>query len=810
MLLIFLKQFFRQWNHPSLLNSCMHMNKYIFLIPTLVISLVMNGQSYVPQYHDARFRVNTIQPSKTYAFPLNEVRLLPGSPFYNAMKKDEAYLLLLKPDRLLHRFHLYAGLPVKDSVYKGWESEGLSGHTMGHYLSAASMMYVSTGNKTLLNNVNYSINEIARCQQARKTGYVGGIPNEDSIFGRVARGDIKTSGFDLNGGWSPWYTVHKLMAGLLDAYLYTGNQQALVVVKGMADWTYNTVAHLPDSLRQKMLRCEYGGMNDVLANIYAITGDRKYLDLSYKFYDDFVMKPLSMGIDPMPGKHSNTNVPKAIGSARQFELTGNKGDSTIAVFFWNTMVHQHSYVIGGNSNYEYCGEEGKLSERLSDNTCETCNTYNMLKLTRQVFSWAPSSQLMDYYERALYNHILASQNPENGMMCYFVPLRMGTKKQFSDSFNTFTCCVGSGIENHSKYAEQIYSHDGVNTIWVNLFIPSTLNWKEKGILLSQNTNFPNDNSTLLTFQQGNGDKINVRIRKPSWNTDMPEVLVNGKKYSATTDSSGYFNIAGNFKKGDSIKVRFDMQVYAESMPDNPGRIAFKYGPLVLAGLLGKEMPDPVFGTPVLMTDDRTPSRWIHQVNSSGTSFEMKGIGKPVDVKLVPFYMVYDQYYSVYWDYFTQDEWSKRQKEYEEEKKRISDIEASTIDIFRIGEMQPERDHQLKASERSYVDEAIGRMGREARSGNYFSFTMNCDPSVKNTLLLTYIGDDKDRKFDVLVDGTKLATVEWNGGKTGKFYDQLYDIPAELIGNKKSITIRIEANYGKTAGRIFGVRVIRAK
>ncbi len=726
------------------------------------------------------------------------------------MQKDESYLLLLKPDRLLYRFYLYAGLPVKDSVYKGWESEGLSGHTMGHYLSAASMMYVSTGNKDLLNRVNYSVNALALCQQARKTGYVGGIPNEDSIFAKVARGEIKSSGFDLNGGWSPWYTVHKLMAGLVDAYLYTGNQKALEVVKGMADWTYNTVSHLPDSLRQKMLRCEYGGMNDVLANIYAITGDKKYLDLSYLFYDDFVMKPLSLGIDPMPGKHSNTNVPKAIGSARQFQLTGNKGDSTIAAFFWNTMVNNHSYVIGGNSNYEYCGEPGKLSERLSDNTCETCNTYNMLKLTRQIFSWSPTSALMDYYERGLYNHILASQNPEDGMMCYFVPLRMGTKKQFSDSFNTFTCCVGSGIENHSKYAEQIYSHDGLNTLWINLFIPSTLQWKEKGLIIRQDTRFPDDNNILLTFQQSKAARINIRIRKPSWNAGIPVVSVNGKMYMPETDSSGYFTIAGLYRKGDSIRVAFDMQLYTESMPDNSGRIAFKYGPVVLAGLLGKDMPDPVYGTPVLMTSDRTPSKWIQKVNTSRPEFEMKGIGKPFDVKLVPFYTVYDQYYSVYWDYFTQDEWNARQKEYEEEKKRERDIEANTIDVFRIGEMQPERDHQLKASERSYVDDAIGRKGREARAGHYFSFTMKCDPNVKNSLLLTYIGDDRDRKFDILVDGIKLSTVEWNGGKTGKFYDVMYELPAELINNKNAITIRIEANYGKTAGRVFGVRILREK
>jgi uncharacterized protein len=270
---------------------------YVLMLVLVLTGAITSlfGQSYVPEYHDPRFKIAPVNTIDAYAFPLNEVKLSPGSVFYKAMKKDEAYLLLLSPDRLLHRFHQFAGLPVKDSVYQGWESEGLSGHTLGHYLSAASMMYVSDGNKELNNRVIYIVNELARCQKARGTGYVGAIPKEDSIFAKVARGEIKTSGFDLNGGWSPWYTVHKLMAGLVDAYLYTENKQALEVVKGMADWTYNTISHLPDSSRQKMLRCEYGGMNDVLANIYAITGEKKYLDLSYLFYDDFVMKPLSEG-----------------------------------------------------------------------------------------------------------------------------------------------------------------------------------------------------------------------------------------------------------------------------------------------------------------------------------------------------------------------------------------------------------------------------------------------------------------------------------------------------------------------------------
>ncbi|HLO82702.1 MAG TPA: beta-L-arabinofuranosidase domain-containing protein [Chitinophagaceae bacterium] len=740
-------------------------------------------------------------------FPLEEVSLSKPSPFFNAREKNLAYLLLLKPDRLLHRFHQNAHLPVKDSVYKGWESEGLSGHTLGHYLSAASMMVASTGNDTLKRNLLYIINELERCQKARGSGYIGAIPNEDSIFAQVKRGEIRSSGFDLNGGWSPWYTVHKILAGLLDTYQYTGDKKALSLAKNLGDWTYNTINHLPDSLLQKMLKCEYGGMNDALANLYQFTGNRKYLDLSYKFFDDFVMLPLSQQIDPLPGKHSNTNVPKAIGSALQYELTGNKKDSTIASFFWHTMVSHHSYVIGGNSNYEYCGPQDKLNDRLSDNTCETCNTYNMLKLTRHLNGWNPDARFMDYYERALYNHILASQNPENGMMCYFVPLRMGTIKQFSDSFNTFTCCVGSGIENHSKYQEQIYSHDDKNTIWINLFIPSTVNWKEKAVIMEMITSFPNADNFQIIFKHSKPTRLNIRIRKPFWQQGDPDVKVNGKRFIAETDSSGYYTVAGLFKKGDTISVVTPMHLYTEAMPDNPNRIAFKFGPLVLAGLLGKTMPDPVYGTPVLMTNERNTSHLLQRTNDNELVFRTANIGRPTDVLLKPFYQVYNEYYSVYWDYFSEAEWALRQKEYEEEKKLAKLIEEKTIDDFRIGEMQPERDHKLVASEKSYVDDAIGRKGREARAGNFFQFVMKIDPVKQNSLLLTYIGDDKDRKFDLIADGNKIATVEWKGGKTGKFYDFTYPLPLAITQGKSSITVRVEANYGKTAGRIFGVKTL---
>ncbi len=766
-------------------------------------------QSYVPELNNPKIKIRPVASLNAYAFNLADVRLLDGSPFKNAMDKDAAYLLTIEPRRLLHRFYLNAGLPVNGDVYGGWESGGLSGHTLGHYLSACAMMYASTGDKRFKDNADFIVNELEKCQQARKSGYVGAIPKEDSIFGKVAKGEIKTSGFDLNGGWSPWYTVHKVMAGLVDAYLYCDNSKAMTIVTRMADWTGNTVNNLTAEQLQKMLTCEYGGMNDVLANIYSITGNRKYLDLSYKFYDDFVMKPLSQRIDPMAGKHSNTNVPKAIGSARQYELTGNNSDKTIASYFWDIMVHKYSYVIGGNSNYEYCGEPGKLNDALSDNTCETCCTYNMLKLTRHLFCWQPSSSLGDYYERALYNHILASQNPTDGMMCYFVPLRMGTKKEFSDRFNTFTCCVGSGMENHSKYTENIYYQGKDGSLYVNLFIPSVLNWKDKGITLTQISSYPESDKTVLKIQSRSTKNFALRIRYPWWATKGMEIKINGSKQHLNKDASGYVVVNRGWKNNDKIEISFPMSLYTESMPDNKNRVALLYGPVVLAGELGNKMPDPVYGTPVLLTDNHNVSDWALPVQNEPLVFNLKNVGKPFDAKLVPFYKTYNQYYNVYWDYFTKEDWVARQAEYEADKKREKIIEDRTIDIMRLGEMQPERDHHLEASENSFASDALGRMGREARRGGFFSFDIKVNPVVPNSLLCTFLGDDKNRAFDILIDSVKLASVEWNGGQTGKFYDKEYPLPADMIKDKTKITVRIAAVTSKTAGRIFGCRTIKS-
>lgn len=785
------------------------MKQFCFLIFILVNSICAFAQSYIPVRNDKRFKVRPVAPIDAYGFNLSDVRILPGTRFANAELKDSAYLMELEPDRLLSRFYKNAHLPTKGEEYGGWESSGLSGHTLGHYLSAISMMYASTGDQEFKDRVDYIVSELARCQAARKTGYVGAIPNEDSIFYRVSIGDIHSGGFDLNGGWSPWYTMHKVMAGLVDAYLYCSNQQALRIACGMADWVGNILKGLNDEQIQKMLRCEYGGMNDVLAYLYAITGKHKYLNLANKFYDNFVMEPLSKHQDSLQNKHANTNIPKGVGAETVYIWSGSERDSAVGGFMWRTIVGHHIYANGGEGNYEYLGPEDQLSDRLSDDNTETCPSYNMLKLTRQLFSLHPTAKLGDFYERTLIDHILATQNPQTGMFCYFVPLRTGGQKDFSDEFNTFTCCVGTGMENHSKYGECIFYEGRVDSsLYVNIFIPARLNWQTRQAKITITSSELESDDIAISVALKKPQRFTIKLRKPHW-SDGFSVIVNGKEISGKLDEDGFVEVERTWKSGDEIVYRLKRTLYAQAMPDNKKRIAVFYGPVLLAGDLGDTMPDPVIGTPVLLTTDRKVQNWIKPVDIKNLTFRTSGVGQPFDTELRPFYSYYKNHYMVYWDYFTPSEWSVRKAEYIAAKEREKDLDMRSVDVFRIGEMQPERDHHLSVSGESYVSEAFGKHGREARSGGRFSFDMKVDNSAGDSLVVTYIGADKERKFDILIDDKLLLTETLSSAKAGDaFYDKVYAIPKEYISGKKSVRITFDAKYRSTAGRVFGVRIIR--
>ncbi|SEN61784.1 hypothetical protein SAMN05192574_103686 [Mucilaginibacter gossypiicola] len=776
------------------------------LVACLAGAQTIQAQSYVPELNDARVKIKPVIPVKAYSFNLKDVQLL-ESPFKKAMDADVAYLLSIEPNRLLSAFRSHSGLTPKGKMYEGWESSGLAGHTLGHYLSAISMHYASTRDPEFLKRVNYIVKELDECQVARKTGYVGAIPKEDTVWAEVAKGDIRSRGFDLNGGWSPWYTVHKIMAGLLDAYLYCNNAEALKVCKGMADWTGETIKNLDDEKLQKMLLCEYGGMAETLANLYAINGDKKYLDLSYKFYDKKILDPLSQKQDILPGKHSNTQIPKIIASARRYEITGDKKDKAIADFFWETIVNHHSYATGGNSNYEYLSDADKLNDKLTENTTETCNTYNMLKLTRHLFTVAPSAILMDYYEKALYNHILASQNHADGMMCYFVPLRMGGTKHYSTPFDDFTCCVGSGMENHVKYNESIYFKGADGSLYVNLFIPSVLNWASKGLSVKQQSSFPNDDHISFTVNTKKPLMMAIRIRKPKW-TANATISINGKTQNATTDDQGYIVLNRKWSNNDKIEFTAPEKLYTEAMPDNANRRAVFYGPVLLAGDLGNTEPDPLKGVPVFVTSETDPNQWLQLVDKKQLSFRTVNVSKPEEVTLIPFNQTQNQYYSVYWDVFTPQAWVVQQKAYDEQRKKQQELEARTMDILRIGEMQPERDHNF-TSENATTGEDHQKKWRSTENGGFLQYEMKVDANAQNTLINSYWGmDNRGRRFDILIDGVKLASEDLNQYKESRFYDISYTLPIELTKGKQKVTVKLLPQKENSAGPVYGSRMVK--
>ncbi|HEY3414929.1 MAG TPA: beta-L-arabinofuranosidase domain-containing protein [Armatimonadota bacterium] len=778
-------------------------------ILTLLLALSAVGVRAVePQYRDTHMKIQPKIPLKAYPFSLTDVRLLDG-PFKHAMELDAKYLLSLEPDRLLSRFREYAGLKPKAEAYGGWERDTISGHSLGHYLSACSMMYASTGDERFKDKVTYIIDQLDECQKADGHGFIGGMPNGRKVFAEVAAGDIRSQGFDLNGSWVPWYNEHKTMAGLIDAIIYCDNPKAKGILTRLADWAIDTTTGLNDEQWQRMLACEHGGMNDVLADVYALTGETKYLTLSRKFYHKKVLDPLSRREDKLTGIHANTQIPKIIGNARQYELTGDDSLHTIATFFWDTVTKERSYVTGGNSDGEYFSPKEELSKHVGTATCETCNTYNMLKLTRQLFCWDPKAEYADYYERAVYNHILASQHPVTGEMCYFVPLKTGVSKDYNPPFDSFACCVGTGMENHSKYGDSIYFHDGANSLYVNLFIASELSWKARGVKVRQDTQFPTADTSELTLACDKPVKLRLLIRHPYWATAGFTISVNGEAQPLDSTPGSYAAIERKWKTGDKVLITAPMSLRTEAFRDNAQKLALMYGPLVLSAEV-----DPAKSFPVIVSP---PDRILQAVSPTAgapltfagrQAFRAADSSEPVAVSLIPFYKMHDHPYAVYWDTFDDAQWKSKQEEYRAEQAKQRDLEARTVDSAQLGEMQPERDHNVQ-SEKSHVGETFRRKFREAFNGGWFSLDMKVIQGEPLDLVCTYWGSDRyNREFEIQVDGRTITTQKLEVNRRDVFFDETYPIPADLLTGKSRVTVRFQALPGKTAGGVFNCRVVK--
>lgn len=746
-------------------------------------------------------QVKTVPGLKALAFDYADVRLLDG-PFKNAMETNSKWLLDADTERFLHNFRVTAGLKSNARAFPGWEGLDieLRGHSLGHILTALAQMYAATGDTVYKEKGDVFVDGLALCQTALgESGYLSAFPEHliDRAIGGVSV-------------WAPWYTLHKLYQGMIDMYTLCGNEQAWRVVLKMSDWAYAKLKPLSQEELQRMLDCEFGGMSEVFYSIYAVSGDKRHLETGDMFCHKAILDPLAEGIDRLDGTHANTQIPKIIGEARGYELTGRERQRDISQFFWQTVVKDHTYVTGGNSDSEYFGKAGNLSTRLGENTTETCNTYNMLKLTRHLFLRNADPAYADYYERALFNHILSSQNPESGGVTYFHTLHPGSKKTYHIPFIAHTCCVGTGYENHAKYGEAIYykAADGEG-VYVNLFIASELTWKEKGLKIRQETAFPDQSSTRLTVYPDNPLRASVFLRYPVWATQGVTVRINGQAVATKKAPGSFIRLDRTWKAGDVVDMEMPMSLYTEFIPGSDTKGSVLYGPIVLAAELGKEKPDDMFGVPVFINADRkSVGRWVKPVENRSLTFRTIGTGRPAEATLTPLFRIHDEHYSAYFDFFTEDDWTHKQEEYEarlKEEKKISD---RTIDWVGIGEHQSERDHLIEYNV-SYVYHQGGRMGRDVRDDGFLQYDVSVDPSGGNELMLTFWGSDKGRlRFDVLIDGEVLDNVLVNDEAPGRFYDRFFAIPAGMIEGKEKVTLSFKPTPGNRAGIIYGLRVLR--
>ena len=536
--------------------------KILVVAGLLAMSGALTAQSVYPGQHAGKLKRETVAPMKVKSFDLKDVRLLP-SRFRENMMRDSVWMASIEVDRLLHSFRTNAGVFAgREGGYMtvkklgGWESLDceLRGHTTGHLLSAYGLMYAATGSEQFKQKGDSLVNGLAEVQTALGNGYLSAYPEE--LINRNIRG---------TSVWAPWYTLHKLFSGLIDQYLYSDNQKALEVVVRMADWAYHKLKPLDETTRQKMIRNEFGGVNESFYNLYAITGDERHRWLAQFFYHNEVIDPLKELRDDLGTKHTNTFIPKVIAEARNYELTEDENSRKLSDFFWHTMIDHHTFAPGCSSDKEHYFDPARFSKHVSGYTGETCCTYNMLELSRHLFCWTADAAIADYYERALYNHILGQQDPQTGMVTYFLPLLSGSHKVYSTKENSFWCCVGSGFENHAKYGEAIYYHNDKG-IYVNLFIPSVVNWREKGLTLRQETDFPAEETTVLTIRAQNPVETTVYLRYPSWSKGV-KVFVNGKKIAVKQKPGSYIAITRLWKDGDRITADYPMCLRVETTPD---------------------------------------------------------------------------------------------------------------------------------------------------------------------------------------------------------------------------------------------------
>jgi DUF1680 family protein len=760
-----------------------------------------------------------------------EVRLLEG-PFKTMQDVDHAYLMRLEPDRLLAQFRVEAGLEPKAKPYGGWESPAqpgktwsLAGHSLGHYLSAASLMYRVIDDYRLKERVAYLSKGLKECQDKRGDGSLVAFP-----YARELEAAIRTNNVELiDKYWAPFYTIHKELAGLRDAWLWCGDATARDVMLRLSDWCGSLVKDLPDERRERLLQMEHGGMAEVLADAYAISGDKKYLDCARLYSHRALLDPLADGKDILTGKHANTQVPKFIGFQRVHELTGDARNGAAATFFWQAVVKDRTWANGGNSTHEHFPEPKDMGRLIPDDGGpETCNTYNMLKLTEALYREKPTAAYVDYYENALFNHILSSQAPMvgAGAFVYYTPLRPDFGRSYGTDFHSFWCCTGTGMENHARYGAFIYSHDAA-ALTVNLFVASELNWRGRGVALRQETRFPDEAASTLMFTAAPADSVTLRLRHPFWlAAGRMSISVNGNAVKTTSQPGGYAEVSRQWKAGDRVQIELPMKLRTVCQEHTPGWVSFFYGPILLVGELGSEgttqadyigpytplktmRPQEKAPVVVVSRDDDMLAR-IKPVPGKLAVFQTAGLLKPADATLAPFYRTHFQRYAMYWQVTSVADWEANQRKIADAARLELELDARTVDRVRIGEQQPEIDHNLRFEKSDSGTGPQGRRWRHANDGGWFSYEMKVPPAgTKAAIYAVYWGQDGGREFDIQVDGAVIATEKLAGGEEN-YYGVEYPLPETALAGKEKVTVRFQPRPGSTAGGVFDVRIVKAK
>lgn len=762
-------------------------------------------------------------PESIDSFHLNQVRLLPG-PFKDAQDTNLDYLMTMDPDRLLAPYLREAGLEPKTESYGNWENTGLDGHIGGHYLTALALAHAATGSAEALQRLEYMLEQLHRAQAANGNGYLGGVPGSQGLWQEIASGEIDAGLFSLNDKWVPWYNLHKIFAGLRDAHEHAGSERAKEMLVALGEWALDLTRNLSDEQIQSMLRAEHGGMNEVFADLYVLTDNHRYLELAEAFSHRQILDPLLAGQDRLQGLHANTQIPKVIGYQRLAEVGGKPKWSEAAQFFWDRVVNEHSVAIGGHSVREHFHDPDDFSGMVTDpEGPETCNSYNMLKLSKMLYRQSGGLDYIRYYERTSYNHILASQHPEHGGKVYFTPMRPGHYRVYSQPHEGMWCCVGSGIENHSKYGELIYARQGKD-LYVNLYIASQLDWSEQGIYLTQKTEFPDNNESRFTLEQGEG-RFALKLRYPRWVKEGgASVHLNGDRLEVSAKPGSYITLERYWRPGDQVTITLPMHTRLEQMPDGFQYYAVLHGPLVLAaktpifedenlnfladdsrmGHIPQGAYCPPEAAPLLIAEPETFVQQLQPLPGQPLSFNAgEGIktqsGQPLT--LVPFFRLHDSRYSLYFPRPSADALQAQLDAGEQQKALVE----ATIDQVSPGEQQPEADHFFEGED----TEAGVNMGRHWRhAAGWFSYQLR-DPDREAKLLrLTYFGADAGREFSIFINGEKLADVQLAEGKGADFYHVDYPLPEAIAGQTSELKLRLEAKPGSMAGGIYGVRLLR--